>query len=66
SMLSRFTPDEAVRVATDSIYIQKTALHKLEEVEAYVASKRCNWWGGGGCFLCMLGEPFLPPVALAQ
>ena len=37
SMLSRFTPDEAVRVATDSIYIQKTALHKLEGVPAYVS-----------------------------
>ncbi|MEW8688128.1 MAG: hypothetical protein AB2556_20145 [Candidatus Thiodiazotropha sp.] len=48
SMLSRFTPDEAVRVATDSIYIQKTALHKLEGVEAYVAPKRCNWGRGGG------------------
>ena len=34
-MLRRFTPDEAVRVATDSIYIQKTALHKLEGVKAY-------------------------------
>ena len=36
TMLSRFTPEDAVRVATDSIYIQKTALHKLEGVPAYV------------------------------
>jgi len=32
SMLRRFRPEEAVRVATDSIYIQKTALHKLEGI----------------------------------
>ena len=36
SMLQRFTSEEAVRVATDSIYVQKTALHNLEGVEAYV------------------------------
>lgn len=36
TMLQRFSPDEAVRVATDSIYLQKTALHKLEGVEAYM------------------------------
>ena len=35
SMLSRFEPDEAVRVATDSIYVKKTALCKLEGVGAY-------------------------------
>ena len=34
SMLRRFRPEEAVRVATDSIYIQKTALYKLEGIEA--------------------------------
>ena len=34
SMLSRFEP-EVVRVATDSIYIGKSALKKLEVVEAY-------------------------------
>ena len=31
TMLSRFDPDEAVRVATDSIYVQKTALGKLTD-----------------------------------
>ncbi|MEW8689358.1 MAG: hypothetical protein AB2556_26340 [Candidatus Thiodiazotropha sp.] len=66
SMLSRYTPDEVVRVATDSIYIQKTLLHKFEGVEAYyVAPKRCNC-GGAECILCIFGEPFLPPVAPAQ
>ena len=35
SMLSRFEPDEAVRVATDSIYVKKMALCKLEGVGAY-------------------------------
>ena len=35
-MLRRFTSDEVVRVATDSVYIQKDALHKLKGVEAYV------------------------------
>ena len=35
SMLSRFEPDEAVRVATDSIYVKTTALCKLEVVGAY-------------------------------
>ena len=32
SMLSRFDPEEAVRVATDSIYVQKTALSKLTDL----------------------------------
>ena len=35
SMLPRFEPDKAVRVATDSIYVKKTALCKLEGVGAY-------------------------------
>ena len=35
-MLRRFTPEEAVRVATDSIYVQKSALHKLSGVGAFV------------------------------
>ncbi|MCW4342682.1 MAG: hypothetical protein N0E48_04880 [Candidatus Thiodiazotropha endolucinida] len=34
-MLSRFEPDEVVRVATDSIYVRKAALYKLEGVEAF-------------------------------
>ena len=48
SMLQRFEPDEAVRVATDSIYVQKSALHKLESVKAYVAPKNVTVGGGGG------------------
>ena len=36
SMLSRFTPDEAVRMATDSIYVRKSALKRLEGVEAFM------------------------------
>lgn len=41
SMLQRLTPDEAVRVATDSIYVKKTALHKLNGVESFVGD-RCT------------------------
>ncbi|MEW8688772.1 MAG: hypothetical protein AB2556_23390, partial [Candidatus Thiodiazotropha sp.] len=36
SMLQRFEPDDVVRVATDSLYIRKTALHRLDGVESYV------------------------------
>ncbi|MEW8689005.1 MAG: hypothetical protein AB2556_24565, partial [Candidatus Thiodiazotropha sp.] len=39
-MLSRFTPDDAVRVATDSLYIRKTALHRLDGVESYFQDLR--------------------------
>jgi len=54
SMLVRFRPEEAVRVATDSIYIQKTALHKLNRVAAYMALDRKK------------RETALPQVAPAQ
>ncbi|MEW8688478.1 MAG: hypothetical protein AB2556_21910, partial [Candidatus Thiodiazotropha sp.] len=64
SMLSGFTPDAAVRVATDSLYIRKTALHRLDGVESYVAPRICE--ATLMCVACMLGEPFLPPVAPAQ
>ena len=60
SMLQRFEPEEAVRVATDSIY--KSAFHKLEGVKAYVAPKRCDC-GEAMCMLCLLEEDYLPPVA---
>ena len=36
SMLSRFTPDKAVRVATDIIYARTSALKRLEGVEAFI------------------------------
>eukprot|EP00061_Rhincodon_typus_P018951 g48347.t1 len=42
AMLQRFHPHEAVRVATDSIYVQKTALHKLQGIKAYVAPRTCG------------------------
>ena len=35
-VLRRFTPTEAIRVVTDSLYVKKTALHKLEGIVAYV------------------------------
>ncbi|MEW8688559.1 MAG: hypothetical protein AB2556_22325 [Candidatus Thiodiazotropha sp.] len=65
SMLRRFEPEEAVRVATDSIYIRKTALHKLKGVGSYVALRICDC-GEYMCGACMLGEPFLSPVAPAK
>ncbi|KAK3796753.1 hypothetical protein RRG08_045761 [Elysia crispata] len=53
-MLRRFTPNEAVRVATDSIYVKKTALrsNKLEGVEAYVPQIVKQYT----CFHCVVGE----------
>jgi len=36
SMLSRFTLEDVVRVATDSIFLEKAALYKLKEIEAHV------------------------------
>ena len=65
SMLARFEPKEAVRVATDSIYVQKTSLHKLELVEAYVAPKQYNC-NKKLCISCLKGDPFLPQVGPAQ
>lgn len=65
AMLRRFSPEEAVRVATDSIYVQKTALHKLSEVSAFVAKEKCNC-GEVMCIPCLLEEEYLPPVAPAQ
>ncbi|MEW8688340.1 MAG: hypothetical protein AB2556_21215, partial [Candidatus Thiodiazotropha sp.] len=50
SMLSSFTPDEAVRVATDSLYIRKTALHRLHGVESYVAPRMCDC---GATLMCV-------------
>ena len=65
SMLQRFKPDEAVRVATDSLYVRKSALHKLEGVKAYVAPKRCDC-GEVMCVLCLLEKDYLPAVASGQ
>ena len=65
SILSRFTQDEADSVATDSIYIQRTALHKLEGVEAYVTHGSCCC-GGDFCFACKFDVPLHPTVAPGQ
>jgi len=65
AMLSRFTPEEAVRVATDSIYVKKTALQKLSVVAAFVGKEKCNC-GEDMCISCLLEEKYLPPVAPAQ
>ncbi|CAG8710488.1 13884_t:CDS:10, partial [Racocetra persica] len=34
-MLRRFDPNEVVRIATDSIYVQKEALYKIENIPAF-------------------------------
>ena len=54
SMLSRFTPDEAVQVAIDSIYVRKSALKRLEGVEAFIPIKKCD------CIPCLLGRCTFP------
>ena len=64
-MLRRFTPDEAVRVATDSIYVKKKAMANLKGVQAYVAPKTCEC-GWEYCYSCLTGEAYQPPAALAQ
>ena len=61
----RFEPDEAVRVATDSSYVRKSALPKLEGVGMYVAPKRCDC-GEVMCVLCLLKEEYLSPVTPGQ
>ncbi|MEW8689373.1 MAG: hypothetical protein AB2556_26415, partial [Candidatus Thiodiazotropha sp.] len=57
SILQRFEPDDVVRVATESLYIRKTALHRPDGVESYVAPMICD----RGEIL----DPFLLPVAPA-
>jgi len=64
-MLRRFTPKEAVRVATDSIYLKKTALHKLDGISAFVAPRPCTC-GDEHCPNCLLEIDVFPPVAPAQ
>ena len=59
SMLQSFKPEDAVRVATDSIYVRKSALYK-----AFVAPKRCDC-GEVGCVLCLLEEDYDAPVEVA-
>ena len=64
-MLSRFSKIEAVRVATDSIYLQKEALHKLKNVEAFVMPRKFDC-DDPLCIPCLLEEEFLPHVMPAQ
>ena len=68
STLSRFTPDEEVRVATDSIYVRKSTLKRLEGVEAFIPMKKCDCRCSGGtmCVSCLLGEEHLHAVAPAR
>ena len=63
SMLSRFTPGEAVRVATDSIYVRKSALKRLERVEVFIPMKKMRLQGVHFLFA---REEYLPVVAPAQ
>ncbi|MEW8689144.1 MAG: hypothetical protein AB2556_25260, partial [Candidatus Thiodiazotropha sp.] len=65
TMLLRYTPDDAMRVATDSLYIGKTDLHKLGWVESYIAPRICDS-GEFMCVDCLLGEHSLLPVAPAE
>ena len=65
SMLSRFDPEEAILVATDGIYVQKTALSKLTDISAYVALRPCDC-NDECCPNCLMGKTYLPPVLLAQ
>ena len=65
SMLVRFCPEEAVRVATDSIYVQKTALYKLEDVDAYATPRLCHC-GNELCVSCLTGKAYLTTVVPAQ
>ncbi|MEW8689285.1 MAG: hypothetical protein AB2556_25970, partial [Candidatus Thiodiazotropha sp.] len=39
AILRRFEPGEVVRVATDSLYVQKAALRRLDGVGAYAAPR---------------------------
>ena len=60
SMLSRFTPYEAVRVATDSIYLRKSALKRLEGVEAFIPMNKMRLRS------LFAPEEYLPAIAPAQ
>ena len=60
SMLSRFTPYEAVRVASDSIFVRKSALKRLEGVEAFIPMKKMRLHS------LFAPEEYLPAIAPAQ
>lgn len=64
-MLTKFEPKEAVLVATDIIYVQKIAQHRVDGVVAYVAlCTHCC--GKSVCVPGLLGDTVLPPVVPAQ
>ena len=52
-------------MATDSIYDRKSALKRLEGVEAFMPMKKCDC-SGVMCVPRLLGEEYLPAVAPAQ
>ena len=60
-MLRRFTPTEAIRVVTDSLYVKKTALHKLEGIVAYVPHDQHPKWYCTTCLGCHDGPTSRPP-----
>ncbi|CAG8765447.1 16365_t:CDS:10, partial [Gigaspora margarita] len=41
-MLRRFEPNEVVRIATDSIYVRKEALYKIENVPAFFKQEKAK------------------------
>ncbi|CAG8553894.1 12053_t:CDS:10, partial [Racocetra fulgida] len=43
-MLWRFDPNEVVRIATDSIYVQKEALYKIENILAFFNQVEIKHW----------------------
>lgn len=65
AILSGFSQDEAVRVATDSLYIKGTAVHKLSRIHAFVGKQVCQC-GDDMCISCLLEEEYQPPVEPAQ
>ncbi|CAG8529332.1 122_t:CDS:10, partial [Cetraspora pellucida] len=43
-MLRRFDPNEVVRIATDSIYVRKEALYKIENIPAFFKQVENRHW----------------------
>ena len=62
-MVSPRTRGEAVRMAIGSIYIQKTATHKLDRVETFVDPRVCDCDEHPGF---ITGEPRVPLVNPTQ
>ena len=69
SMLSRFEPDEAILVATNSIYVKKKALCKLKGVGAYKPQEVHPEENCRNCLTCHDKATLRPPrdgIAPAQ